>query len=342
MNAVNVPLVLPWIAFAAVWATLAIAACALHRLSGSRLRSFDPEQRGALLLALALVPLVGAFGAVVLGFAPAVGGFVVDAHCHPDVGCTTHVPTLRADASLAVLLVFGIAASSAVIARSAAHGLRRSVRLSRALERLLPGKGRTHVGHRVDAPVEIIDGDERFAYCTGLIKPRVVVSRGLLDALPPLERQVVLAHERAHAVRHDNLRGLAAGIALWPAPRRIKHGLLRDLARAAELACDRRAAERVGGPAAVVAALEAAHASPGPPPFSLRHCVSVGRASASFRTDASAETLRERIAALRAAPDRRVPGLLAAAVIAIVYTGVTLAATLAAHHGVELLLARIG
>ena len=119
MNVVNVPLVLPWITFAGAWAVLAVVACALHRLLRGPLSGLDAEQRGVLLLALALLPLVSAAGAAVLGFAPAVGGFVVDAHCHPDTGCSTHVPTLRAEASLGALLLFAIAASSAVIARSA-------------------------------------------------------------------------------------------------------------------------------------------------------------------------------------------------------------------------------
>jgi len=340
MNVVTVPLVLSWVAFAAVWAMLAVAVCLLHRLARRHLVRLEAEQRGALLLSLALLPVICAAGSAVLAFAPAVGGLVVDAHCHADVGCSTHVPTLRADASLAVVLVLLVTAVFAAIGRSASNGLRRSFSVARALA-LLETRDASPERRPDAVPVEIADSSERFAYCAGLLRPRVIVSRALLEALPALERDVVLEHERAHAARRDNLRGLLAGIALWPVPRVLKHRLLRDLAAAAELACDRRAADRPGGTAAVAAALAAVHTVP-----ERASAVDGGfrRAArpASYRAGGSAETLRDRLAALHGAPGRRLPAAVAATLVAAVYVAVTLGATLAAHHGTELLIARLG
>jgi len=338
MNVVTVPFVLPWAAFAAVWAVLAVVVCVLHGPVRRRLSGLEAEQRAALLLALALLPVVCAAGAAVLAFAPAVGGFVVDAHCHPDVGCSAHVPTLRADASLATLLVLIVTSIFAAIGCSASSGLRRSLSVARALALLQTRNGSP--ARRADdaVPVDIADSRERFAYCAGLLRPRVVVSRALLDALPARGRKAVLEHERAHAARRDNLRGLLAALSLWPVPRALKRGLLRDLAAAAELACDRRAASRVGGTAAVAAALAAVHS---PPRWSFGPDAPAHRAGTS-QTDGSAEMLCDRVAALHEAPGRRLPGAVAAALVAAVYLAITLAATLAVHHGAELFIARLG
>ncbi|HVX45817.1 MAG TPA: M56 family metallopeptidase [Mycobacteriales bacterium] len=52
--------------------------------------------------------------------------------------------------------------------------------------------------------VRVIEHPELIAYCLPGTRPRVVVSRGTLDALEPDELAAVLAHERAHARgRHE-------------------------------------------------------------------------------------------------------------------------------------------
>ena len=341
MNVVTVPFVLPWAAFAALWAMLAVAVCVVHVPARPRLAALDAEQRAGLLLALALLPFATAAGATVLAFAPAIGGFVVDAHCHADVGCSVHVPTLRLDASLAALLVLIAVTVSAAIGCSASSGLRRSLLVTRALAVLGTPAGRLARLPKGAVPIEIADSRERFAYCTGLLRPRIVVSTTMLDALAPAEREAVLAHELAHAARRDNLRGLAAGISLWPVPRRLKQSLLRDLAAAAELACDRRAAARVGGAAAVAAALATAHA-PHTRPDTSDHCARRGMRSAWSRADAPFDSVRERVTALDGAPGKRLPAGLTAMFVTAVYVAVTLGATLAAHHGTELLIAWLG
>src|SRR5690606_27229036 len=97
------PIALPWLTFAATWLVLGIAVSLLHRGGARWLPSLPGEQRAALLLALALLPPVAAAFAAVLGFAPRIGGLLVDRHCHAD-GCWPHVPTLHADVAYAVPL----------------------------------------------------------------------------------------------------------------------------------------------------------------------------------------------------------------------------------------------
>lgn len=57
---------------------------------------------------------------------------------------------------------------------------------------------------RAGASVRLIDHPHAVAYCLPGFRPRVVLTRGALDALDPPELNAVLAHEGAHARgRHD-------------------------------------------------------------------------------------------------------------------------------------------
>lgn len=83
----------------------------------------------------------------------------------------------------------------------------------------------------------VLDCDEPIAYAAPGDPGCVVISRGLLDALEPRERQVVVAHERAH-LRHGHHRYLLAGelsVAIVP--------LLRPLVTRLRLATERSADE---------------------------------------------------------------------------------------------------
>jgi hypothetical protein len=55
--------------------------------------------------------------------------------------------------------------------------------------------------------VRVLDTDAPLAFAVGLVPPvrRVVVSAGLLRALPPAEAAAVVRHEHAHLVRHHTL-----------------------------------------------------------------------------------------------------------------------------------------
>lgn len=114
-------------------------------------------------------------------------------------------PLARPDVMLSLLLLV-LGAIGIVV------GATRAWR-SQASARLL---ARTGDGELVLAP-----STERFAFTTGLLRPRVVVSQGLLDDTPPEWRRVVLSHEDAHRRgRHPLLvlaaETLARGIPLLP------------------------------------------------------------------------------------------------------------------------------
>ncbi len=97
----------------------------------------------------------------------------------------------------------------------------------------------------------VVEDDQPDAFALPGVRGRVVVSTGMLRALPPDERRVLLAHERAHlAHRHEvyvQLAGLAAAAnpLLRPLAREVERGVERwaDEVAAAEVG-DRRLAAR--------------------------------------------------------------------------------------------------
>lgn len=73
---------------------------------------------------------------------------------------------------------------------------------------------------------------------SGILRPRLLISRGVIEALSPDELDVVLDHERAHLHSADNLKRLF----LLMAPRYLGTAAIeREWARCAEFAADDRA-----------------------------------------------------------------------------------------------------
>lgn len=103
-----------------------------------------------------------------------------------------------------------------------------------------------------------IAGNERTAFCAGLLQPRVYVTDGVVAGLAPDELDAVLVHERAHARRRDPLRGLlrrAAADVLFFVP--ITSWWAARHRERAELAADSVAIRQVGVPALAGALLSA-------------------------------------------------------------------------------------
>jgi Zn-dependent protease with chaperone function len=306
MTSLDVPFALPWLAFAVTWFALGPVAVLLHRVLRHPLAAIEAPQRAVLLLALALLPIVGAAIVAVLGFAPQIGGLAVNAHCHATTGCGPHVPTLHAslvEAGFVGALL--LLATSSVIWRCGDR-LRRSLALADTLNAFATPAGREDFA--------VVESGEVFAYCVGLLRPRLVVSRGLLARLSAPQRDAVLAHERAHAARFDNLRQWLATVSLRALPRMLRSSLLRELAQAGEQSCDLAAVAAVGS-ANIAAAL---------------HTLGVQR-----------ERTAERLASLTA-PSVTLPPTGVLALIVMGYTVCVLPSLDIAHYGLEVLLRWLG
>lgn len=105
-------------------------------------------------------------------------------------------------------------------------------------------------------PVIVLDGPAVLAYTVGILRPRVVISDGLLDTLDRDEVRAVLAHEGAHASgRHTALlffgRATDRAFGFLPPIRRA----VKQLTLGLEVIADDRAIDRVGDPLIVANAL---------------------------------------------------------------------------------------
>lgn len=94
--------------------------------------------------------------------------------------------------------------------------------------------------------VAILEQDDLIAVSVGVVRPRILLSQGLLDAVCPQTLRVILAHERAHLSRRDmgwaQLDQLVASLL----PRVVRRELLESLSLACEQACDAAAARSEG------------------------------------------------------------------------------------------------
>ncbi|MFG1708626.1 M56 family metallopeptidase [Nonomuraea sp. M3C6] len=164
--------------------------------------------------------------------------------------------------------------------------------------------------------VVIMDDPAAEAYAVPGLPGRIVVSTGMLHALDPAERDILLAHERAHLAGRHYLFTAAAQLAAAANP------LLRPLASAvaytverwadedAAAACgDRRRVARTVGKAALASSRTGARSR-----FPATALGILGRHSASLRT---AGPVPRRVAALLTTPPgrRTLPLAVAAAIL---------------------------
>ncbi|MEU3985836.1 M48 family metalloprotease [Streptomyces sp. NPDC026672] len=174
------------------------------------------------------------------------------------------------------------------------------------------------------------------AYALPGLPGRVVVSRGMLDALPEGEHEILLAHERAHLAAHHYAfvtlaqLGAAANPLLRPYASAVGYTIERwaDENAAAGTGDRRRVAHAVG---------RAALASHRRPPLTRLTDAALGILGRGPLTKAG--PVPRRVAALLAPPLRRHPGLTAAT--AAVLAAATLTTTEAAHD-LHVLLMGIG
>ena len=223
----------------AMWAPILVAV--VLAASGGRLgRRLHPAVAVPLLTFAALATALAA------GFVLAVAAFDAAAVLAP-VAKLGHWSAAAVRPGGTASVGLGAAAGLAVgvlLAASVRRATRIGIDLGHAVatcRRLGPGAG----------GLVVVTDDEPDAFALPGVRGRIVVSTGMLRVLPPDERRVLLAHERAHlAYRHEvyvQLAGLAAAAnpLLRPVAREVERGVERwaDEVAAAEVG-DRRLAAR--------------------------------------------------------------------------------------------------
>ncbi|HEX8870482.1 MAG TPA: M56 family metallopeptidase, partial [Lentzea sp.] len=159
--------------------------------------------------------------------------------------------------------------------------------------------------HNPIAGVIILRGEQPVAFSAPGRGGKIAISTGMLDALAPAERGALLAHERAHLRlgHHRFLVAVTLAAALNP--------LLRPLCSAARFALERwadeAAAAHIGDRVVMAKAVAKAALA--------------GKAEPGFALSATGGPVPRRVAALLAAPARRLPAALLSAALVLGVTG---------------------
>jgi Zn-dependent protease with chaperone function len=230
-----------------------LASALVVRLVHDKLSQWEPRARHRALATLAALPVLTALA---LLFAVSLPSFVAlvapgydhclvhdDAHAHL---CFVHLPKVSINTALMLGLVF-VVSYALLRAALAASSVLRAVRVVAVLART--GEPRPDLG------ITIVESTHPVCLTAGLLRPRVLLSRGLFESLGAEERAVILAHERAHVQRRDALVASfvrALGVLHLPT---VGSWLVRELEVAAEQACDEEAALAVTDRLAVAAAI---------------------------------------------------------------------------------------
>jgi hypothetical protein len=215
---------------------------------------FGPSLRSLVRLVHVFSAPVAAVFAVVLVTHPTVAGFLMPQHCHGNQ-CAVHTPVHADDSVILIGLAAAGSLAALLLLMVLVWAVRRGYRQWRVLRVITRESAR---GYR------ILDSTEVLACCAGLLRPQILLSQGMIGQLEPDELGVVLAHERAHAERLDNLRNLLLRwlTVFWLAP--LRERACRDGRADAEQACDLAASREFAGSeqvAAVMCRLAELHSS---------------------------------------------------------------------------------
>lgn len=233
------------------WLVIALAAswCSALTYPAHRIlaRSASPKLRTAGILAYAVLPLLVA--ALVIGLLnqPTLIDALLPSHCHSEL-CDPHTPELANSAGVGAALLSFVTAVLIAFAAFACYVIKKNYQRTVTLDAV---SDNTSVQN-----CRIVDSNEVLAWCGGLWQPKIYVSQGLIALLSRKQLQVVLAHEKTHAVQRDNLRKLLLHwlTMFWPAP--IRQRLEADFSDACEQQCDEAAVREVGSTALVAEVIE--------------------------------------------------------------------------------------
>lgn len=246
MNKIWVPIfeaVLLWLTALLVLSILAAALYLLFRKVNSR---YAAERRSLALLVYALMTPLTATLLLVVSLNPGWADYLVGTHCH-SVDCLPHKPQI----DLHSLTGIGMLMAAFIVLLSFGGLLRQQWVRSRQRLQVLQALS---VAQK-DSGYRLLNSPALLAWCTGFFQSRIYLSSGLLSVLEAEQIEAVLAHERAHARRRDNLRRWLAYIstAAWPGP--AKKRFWQDFFAATEEACDQSAATEMRSHSPVIAAL---------------------------------------------------------------------------------------
>lgn len=197
----------------------------------------QPAEKALAQLGYGLLAVFVGTWVVIMIMNPSLSALLQPEHCHQG-DCSAHTPLIShqsvigatlASSAFLILLVF----ASLVLART-----RRQHQRLLTLESLSNTHSKPHY--------RVLPVPHPVAWCSGLWRPTVFLSRGLLQQLNTPQLQVVLAHEICHANRSDNLRKWVLHLATMLWPRVHRSVVRRDFMLSCEEICDEAAVQQCG------------------------------------------------------------------------------------------------
>jgi len=219
------------------WLAVVIAASVVGMFMYAPFRKLgmlaSPHRRSAALLVYATLPVMVASIVSIALYFPQLAVLLLPEHCHADT-CTPHAPEFAASAAYAGMITVTALTALVLVFYVPVQQLIRHIRKSQIVKRLSRPAA--------EPGFHIVENDAAIAWCDGLLSPEIFISQGFLARVDKTELSIVLAHERAHAQRRDNLVRLVIdwGTRLWP--EEIRRAIRSDFNAAAEQACDQAAA----------------------------------------------------------------------------------------------------
>lgn len=145
-----------------------------------------------------------------------------------------------------MLLTLAAVVLSAGIAVGITVGVREILKL-KALARSLQLAGCSRRSDTEGIPTFLVEDSQRFAFCHGILRPRIYFSVGLARILSPVELRAVLLHESMHARHGDPLRiflGQVLAAAAFPLP--LGRSILERYLSRLEVQADRGVVRAIG------------------------------------------------------------------------------------------------
>ena len=193
------------------WLVAAVVLSISYRWLRPWLGRLGSRQRFNVLLVVSFSPLLVGAGIALTTLLPSIGGiFWADLdHCSAHHVGHDHLCVVHSPGPLGIEALLLLAGLLAVVVPLFAHRAFALVVASRKARNLIEMS-------LVDAGLRVLDSDALFAVTAGMVAPRVVVSRGLLEVLPEEHLKAVLAHEQAHVRRRDSMWKVLASLLSVP------------------------------------------------------------------------------------------------------------------------------
>jgi beta-lactamase regulating signal transducer with metallopeptidase domain len=184
--------------FASFFLIHAVLALAMSTAAPGAMRigeSMRPRSGARFLMALRLLPVT-------------LAALVVAGLCVPSyLWLETNEATERVGLACCAMALLGVLMCASTIARAA-----RAALLSIRQSKRFAEEGRSECSGN-SLPLTVMNSNAPVLALAGLMKPRVIVSRRVLQTLSSEELEAALAHERAHRKSGDNLKRLALFLA---------------------------------------------------------------------------------------------------------------------------------